>query len=194
MLVTVPNKQAYRLLNHGPTVLVTSAHGNQVNIMAAAWNMPLDFDPPRIAIVIDKNTFTRELIEASGSFAINVPCCMQADMVVKVGSSSGRELLSKKVDNKFSEFNLTTFAATQIKAPLLEGCVAWLECKIIPEPHIQNTYDLFLAEVVAAYADDRVFSNGHWHFEGHDDLRTIHHVAGGAFMAIGEAFSTHLGK
>ena len=162
--------------------------------MAAAWNMPLDFDPPRIAIVIDKNTFTRKLIEASGSFAINVPCRMQADMVVKVGSSSGQELLSKEIDNKFSEFNLTTFAAAQIKAPLLEGCVAWLECKIIPEPHIQNTYDLFLAEVVAAYADDRVFSNGRWHFEGHDNLRTIHHVAGGAFMAIGEAFSTHLGK
>ncbi len=43
-------EQAYRLLNHGPTVLVTTAHGEQRNIMAAAWNMPLDFDPPKIAI------------------------------------------------------------------------------------------------------------------------------------------------
>lgn len=180
---------AYRLLNHGPTVLVTSAHGNKTNIMAVAWNMPLDFDPPRIAIVIDKKTFTRELIESSGSFVINVPSRMQADMVVKVGSSSGRELMGKEVNNKFHEFNLTTFAASQIDVPLLEGCVAWLACKIIPEPHIQNTYDLFIAEVVAAYADDRVFSDGHWHFEGHDDLRTIHHVAGGAFFAIGEQFN-----
>lgn len=66
--------------------------------------------------------------------------------------------------------------------------MAWLECKVIPEPHIQNNYDLFLAEVVAAYADARVFSDGRWDFEGHDDLRTIHHVAGGAFFNIGEAF------
>jgi len=161
--------------------------------MAAAWNMPLDFDPPKIAIVIDKNTYTRELMGASGTFAINVPCRAQAELVVQVGSSSGRELLGKSPDNKFEAFNLPTFAASKINAPLLQGCVAWLECKIIPEPHIQDTYDLFLAEVVAAQADERVFSDGRWHFEGRDQenldkLRTIHHVAGGAFMSIGDAF------
>jgi len=181
-------EKAYRLLNHGPTVLVSTRHGTQRNIMAAAWNMPLDFDPPKIAIVIDKSTYTRELIEASGSFAVNVPCRAQAEMVVRVGSSSGRELLGKEADNKFAAFDLPTFAASKIDAPLVTGCVAWLECKLIPEPHIQDTYDLFLAEVVAAHADERVFSDGRWHFEGHDELRTIHHVAGGNFMAIGEAF------
>lgn len=151
--------------------------------MAAAWNMPLDFNPPRIAIVIDKKTYTRELIEASGSFAINVPCRVQAEMVVKVGSSSGRELVGKAQDNKFAAFDLPTFAASQIDAPLVEGCVAWLECKVIAEPHIQKTYDLFLGEVVAAYADERVFSDGRWHFEGHDELRTLHHVSGGFFFS-----------
>jgi len=193
MKTTLALEKAYRLLNHGPTVLVSTRHGNQINVMAAAWNMPLDFDPPKIAIVIDKSTYTRELIEASGTFAINVPCRAQAEIVVRVGSGSGRELLGKQPDNKFAAFDLPTFAASKIDAPLLEGCVAWLECKLIPEPHIQNTYDLFLAEVVAAHADERVFSDGRWHFEGFDDLRTIHHVAGGAFMAIGEAFTTRAG-
>ena len=181
--------QAYRLLNHGPTVLVTTAHGEQRNVMAAAWNMPLDFDPPKVAIVIDKNTYTRELVLATGSFAINVPCRAQAEMVVKVGSSSGRELLDKEPANKFAAFKLTAFSASKIAAPLLEGCVAWLECTLIPEPHNQDTYDLYLAEVVAAWADDRVFSDGHWHFEGHDDLRTIHHVAGGHFFIPGESIT-----
>lgn len=156
--------------------------------MAAAWNMPLDFDPPRIAIVIDKKTYTRELMEASGSFAINVPCRAQAEMVVRVGSSSGRELLGKVPENKFAAFNIPTFAASKIAAPLVEGCVAWLECRVIPEPHNQSAYDLFVAEVVAAHADDRVFSDGRWHFEGHDELRTIHHVSGGSFFTAGEAF------
>lgn len=180
--------QAYRLLNHGPTILVTSRHAGRQNIMAAAWNVPLDFDPPKMIVVIDKNTYTRELIEASGTFAINVPCVAQIDTVQKVGSSSGRDL---KHTDKFAEYGLETFPAKEIVAPLLKGCVAWLECKIIPEPHNQNTYDLFIAEVVAAYADERVFSGGHWHFEGHDQetydkLRTIHHVAGGSFFATGE--------
>jgi hypothetical protein len=48
---------ASRLINHGPTVLVTSAHGGRRNVMAAAWSMPVEFTPPRIAIVIDKKTY-----------------------------------------------------------------------------------------------------------------------------------------
>ncbi|MDP1657930.1 MAG: flavin reductase family protein [Methylotenera sp.] len=179
--------KAYRLLNHGPTILVSASHNGKQNIMAAAWNMPLDFDPPKITVVIDKSAYTRELIEASGTFAINVPCVAQIDIVRKVGTTSGRDLVDT---DKFAQYGLETFPATEINAPLLKGCVAWLECKLIPEPHNQNTYDLFIAEVVAAHADERVFSNGYWRFEGHnkdeyDKLRTIHHIAGGAFFATG---------
>jgi len=182
-MVNVDLAKAYRLLNHGPTILVTSSHAGRHNIMAAAWNVPLDFDPPRIIVVIDKNTYTRELIEASGSFAINIPCVAQIDTVQQVGTCSGREF---KDTDKFAQFGLQTFPAKAIAAPLLKGCVGWLECKVIPEPHNQDTYDLFIAEVVAAYADERAFSDGRWHFEGHDDLRTIHHAAGGSFFAAGE--------
>jgi len=42
-LQPVPLAKACRLLNHGPTVLVSAAHGGPRNVMAAAWNMPLDF-------------------------------------------------------------------------------------------------------------------------------------------------------
>ncbi len=52
--------KSYRLLNHGPTVIVTSAHAGRNNVMAAAWSMALDFDPPKVTGVIDKNTFTLE--------------------------------------------------------------------------------------------------------------------------------------
>ncbi|MDD2934266.1 MAG: flavin reductase family protein [Methylotenera sp.] len=194
MIKPVDLSKAYRLLNHGPTILISSSHNGKQNIMAAAWCTPLDFDPPRITVVIDKNTYTRELIEASGGFAINVPCVAQLDTVRKVGTSSGRDLADA---DKFALYGLETFNAQQITAPLLKGCVAWLECKVIPEPHNQNTYDLFIAEVVVAYADERVFSDGHWHFEGHDQealdkLRTIHHVAGGAFFATGAAIQASI--
>jgi hypothetical protein len=82
---------ASRLINHGPTVLVTSAHGGRRNIMAAAWSMPVEFTPPRIAVVIDKSTFTRELIAASGAFAICLPGTALADLTFAVGSASGRD-------------------------------------------------------------------------------------------------------
>lgn len=44
MINAVDLRKAYRILNHGPTVLITSAHAGKQNLMAAAWNMPLDFD------------------------------------------------------------------------------------------------------------------------------------------------------
>ncbi|MBX9705608.1 MAG: flavin reductase family protein [Gammaproteobacteria bacterium] len=183
-MINVSLKSAYRLLNHGPTILVSAHHNDIQNVMAAAWACALDFDPPKITVVIDKSAYTRELIEAAGTFAINVPCVAQVDIVRKVGTTSGRDM---KDTDKFAEYGLETFSATEIDAPLLKGCVAWLECKLITELHNQNTYDLFIAEVVAAHADERVFSDGHWHFEGHDELRTIHHIAGGAFFATGVA-------
>jgi flavin reductase (DIM6/NTAB) family NADH-FMN oxidoreductase RutF len=71
-------EHASRLGNHGPTVLITSAHGERRNVMVAAWSMPVEFTPPRIAVVIDKHTFTRELITRSGTFGICIPGAAQA--------------------------------------------------------------------------------------------------------------------
>ncbi len=178
--------KAYRLLNHGPTVLVSAAAGGRRNIMAAAWAMPLDFDPPKVAVVLDKSTWTRKLLEESGEFALQVPTVSQLDLTQALGSRSGLEMAEQGAD-KFAAFGLETFAGTATGAPLLAGCAAWLECRLVPEPGIQQSYDLFLGEVVAAQADSRVFSQGRWHFAGHDALRTIHHVAGGHFLVDGAA-------
>jgi flavin reductase (DIM6/NTAB) family NADH-FMN oxidoreductase RutF len=184
----VPLAKAYRLLNHGPTVLVSAAHAGRRNLMAAAWAMPLDFEPPKVAVVLDKSTYTRTLIEAAGHFALNLPTRAQAGLTHALGSSSGRELLEREGRDKFEAYGLASFEGPATGSPLLEGCVAWLECRLLPEPALQARYDLFLAEVLAAQADARVFRAGRWHFDEADPaLRTIHHVAGGHFLATGEA-------
>jgi len=186
--------KSYLLLNHGPTVLVSSAHGGRQNVMAAAWNMALDFDPPKVAVVIDKATLTRELVEASGEFVLNVPAREQAALTLAVGTQSGREVdkFSLKVGADSlcvpgKALRAQATAASVVAAPLIEGCLAWLECRVIAEPHIEQTYDLFLAEVVAAWADPEAFSNGRWHFPD-DARRSIHYQAGGRFFATGDAF------
>jgi flavin reductase (DIM6/NTAB) family NADH-FMN oxidoreductase RutF len=169
---------AYRLLNHGPVTLVSSAHHAARNVMAAAWAMPLDFDPPKVAVVIDATTYTRTLIEPSGEFALNIPCRAMAEEVLKAGSVSGKDL------DKFAYAELATFPATIIHPPLIDGCVAWLECRVLPRPDNEQRHDLFIAEVVAAQADDRAFRDGHWEFED-DDLRTLHYFGGGTFAVTG---------
>lgn len=181
--------RAYRLMNHGPTVLVSARHAGRDNVMAAAWAMPLDFDPPKVVVVLDKSTFTRTLVEGSGAFALNIPCRGIADAAYAVGSRSAHE-----VADKFAASGLGRFAGSVLDVPLVEGCVGWLECRLVREPHNEQAYDLFIAEVVAAQADARVFSDGRWHFAPeHDALRTIHHVAGGAFLVAGETVQARAG-
>ena len=47
---------ASRLLNHGPTILITSydAPSDRRNVMAAAWSMPVEFAPPRTILVYSR--------------------------------------------------------------------------------------------------------------------------------------------
>jgi flavin reductase (DIM6/NTAB) family NADH-FMN oxidoreductase RutF len=130
--------------------------------------------------VISSDSLTRELIERSGEFAINLPTVALLDAVYRCGSSSGRE------GDKLAAAGLTTFPASQVAAPLIEGCVGWLECRLRDEPRLRQEYDLLIADVVAAWADDAVFRDGMWRFEGQPDKRTVHHVSQGVFLASGE--------
>jgi flavin reductase (DIM6/NTAB) family NADH-FMN oxidoreductase RutF len=171
-------EHASRLINHGPTVLVTSSDGKRRNVMAAAWSMPVEFTPPRIAIVIDKRTFTRELISASGTFAVIIPGAAAIDLTYAVGNVSGREI------DKFQRFNIASIAGPKLGLPLLEaGCSAWMECRLISEPHTEDAYDTCFGEVIAAASDPRAFRNGHWELDSSNvDLHTIHHLGAGNFV------------
>jgi flavin reductase (DIM6/NTAB) family NADH-FMN oxidoreductase RutF len=122
------------------------------------------------------STFTRELVLASGRFALNIPCRAIADLTYTVGSTSGRD------EDKFARYGIGAFAGTALGLPLIEGCVAWLECRHIPEPHSEDAYDTFFGEVVAAQADARVFASGRCALNGSNaDLHTLHHLGGGTF-------------
>lgn len=177
-------EHASRLINHGPTVLVTtrSRDGSRRNIMAAAWSMPVEFTPPRIAIVVDKKTFTRELLADSGAFGICIPGAQLVDLSYAVGSTTGREL------DKFAQLGIDAVPGPALGVPVLEaGCAAWLECRWIPEAHTEEAYDTCFGEVLAAAADERVFQRGRWSFR--DDnraLQTIHHLGAGNFVSAGQ--------
>jgi flavin reductase (DIM6/NTAB) family NADH-FMN oxidoreductase RutF len=179
--VPVELKRSYRLINHGPTTLITSAAGGRRNVMAAAWVVALDFDPPKLAAVIAQDTFTRQLVDESGEFVVNLPTRALADLTWTVGSVSGREL------DKFARYGIATEPATRVSAPLVAGCAAWLECRVLAEPPIADKYDLFVAEVVAAWADNTLFDGASWRFPS-EASRTIHHLAGGTFFTTGERF------
>jgi flavin reductase (DIM6/NTAB) family NADH-FMN oxidoreductase RutF len=177
-------RHASRLVNHGPTVLVTSAHDGRRNVMAAAWSMPVEFVPPRIAVVIDKKTATAELVAASGVLGLCVPGRAIADITYTVGSTSLHEMAPGS--DKFARWGIGFDDSPTFGVPLVHGCAGWMECRVLPEAHTQSAYDTWFVEVVAAWADERVFAAGHWSFR--DDnaaLHTLHHIGAGLFGTPG---------
>lgn len=177
----------YRLVNHGPTAMISAKADGVENIMSAAWVCALDFAPKaKMMIVVDKQTFTRTLIEKSGLFTVQIPTAAQAELVIKMGES--------RYQNADKIANVERFYQAGFDVPLVSGCAGWIVCKLINEPHNQMEHDLFIGEVQAAWADDRIFENGHWKFdEAPDELKTLHYVAGGQFYRIGKGLTVEKG-
>lgn len=182
---SVALEKAYRLLTHGPTVLVSAQDEQTTDVMAAAWACALEFKPAKVTVVLDKMTKTREIIENSGYFALQIPNLKQLDLVYAVGNMSLHD-----APEKLRQAGVELFQFEDHPIPVVVDCNAWLLCKLIPEPHSQQAHDLFIGEVIAAYADERVFKDGHWQFSAEQpEWKTLHHVAGGHFYTIGDAVS-----
>lgn len=179
----VPLEKSYRLLNHGPTVLVSAEYNGVVDVMAAAWSCALEFSPAKVTIVLDKMTKTRELVEQSGYFVLQIPNFKQLKMTHQLGTTSLHGHADKLTQAGVEIF----YPKDQPSLPLVHGCNGWLLCKVISneEQHVQH--DLFIGEVLAAYADERIFKDGHWQFAtASKDWYSLHYMAGGTFYLIGE--------
>jgi len=125
-------------------------------------------------------------VQASGVLALNVPGAALADLTYTAGSTSGRELQADGAD-KFRRYGIATFAGPRLGLPLVEGCVAWLECRLLDEPRARDAYDTFFVEVLAALADPAVFAQGRWSFrDDNRPLHTLHHLGGGVFAVAGD--------
>lgn len=182
-IVPVDLEKAYRLLNIGATVIVSASHDDVDDAMPAAWNMPLDFAPFKAGVVVDASHFTRKLIDQSGFFALQIPTVGILQKTLALGSVSKNDEPEKLEKSGAQFFRLGNYAL-----PLVEGCAGWMIFKVIPEARNEKNYDLIFGECVAAWADKRVFEDGHWQFEkAPSELRTLHYVAGGHFYAIGDA-------
>lgn len=177
-MIDVDLKYAYRLLGLGSVVMVSSYDENDVpNLMTCAWNCCLDFDPPKAILVLGSGSKTRANIEKTHELIINIPSNKQKDLVLAVGSKHGFDV------NKFEENNIEAKKSKLVNAPVVDGCIGYLECKVIDEPEMQKKYDIVMVEIVAAYADEQAFDGQKYTLNS--ELTTIHHLADDKLVATG---------
>jgi flavin reductase (DIM6/NTAB) family NADH-FMN oxidoreductase RutF len=182
-LTPIKLEHASRLINHGPTVLVCAEHQGRRNLMAAAWSMPVEFTPPRIAVVIDKSTHTAELVRRSGMLGLCVPPRALVDLTTTVGQVTGHGIAAP--EDKFARYGIAFEPGPVLGMPLVVGSVACMEARVIDTDATRTTqsaYDTWFVEVVHAAADERVFAQGRWSFrDDNAPLHTLHHLGGGVY-------------
>jgi flavin reductase (DIM6/NTAB) family NADH-FMN oxidoreductase RutF len=168
---------ARRLLAGGPVVLVTTRWHGVANVMPAAWNMPLSHDPPLVGIAVHPSRHTYDMLRFSEEFALNVPGRRLMNHVQYLGMVSGRDV------QKIELAKLPTFKAQHVDAPLLEGCLAYIECSVL-EVLPLGDHHLFVGKVLAAQAEGEAFEES-WLLED-DDYKPLHYLGGELYAILGE--------
>ncbi len=164
----------FRLVNHGPVVLITSGRGKQVNAAPIAWNVPVSDEPPLFAIAVERGIYTHELIRKTKEFTVNVPVSGQLEAVKFCGKHSGRER------NKIRDCGLVLQKGIKIKTPHVRGCAGFFECRV-EKTVSAGGQDVFIGRVLSAYAAKDYFDGKTASPSG----KTFHHLGRGVFVETG---------
>ncbi len=167
----LPLSKVYQLLEPGPVVLLTTARKGRPNVMTMSWHMMVEFEPPQVACIVSCANYSFAALRATGECVIAIPARKLATKAVKVGNSSGRDI------DKFATFGLTRMPAKRVAPPLIAGCFANLECKVI-DTRFVNKYNLFILEVLKAWIDP-----------AQKNPKTIHHRGYGTFVVDGDTIT-----
>mgnify|MGYP006287458209 CR=1 FL=1 len=171
--VDVPVESAHRMINHGPVVLVSTCdEGGKYNIAPIAWSSPVHKTPPRLLVVIGTRHKTYDNIKASKEFIVCVPHASQVNMVQKTGSVSGKEA------DKFEDMNIEAFTGKKVNAKVPQGCIGYLECRVVDSLEV-GLVEIFVGEPVAAAADKEAFDE-RLHTEK-EAGKTLHHLGNRIF-------------
>jgi flavin reductase (DIM6/NTAB) family NADH-FMN oxidoreductase RutF len=131
-------KTVLRLFTYG-VYAVTARQGAEVSLMTANWLTQCSFEPPLIVLAVEVDSHSRQVIEASGAFAINLYESGQRELAGSLGRTFAKH------PEKVSDTAWTPSPHTG--SPLLPNTLGWIECKIISNMPAGD-HILFVAEVL----------------------------------------------
>jgi flavin reductase (DIM6/NTAB) family NADH-FMN oxidoreductase RutF len=132
--------QLRRVLSRFPTgvTIVATKHrpsgvcGLTVNAFAS-----VSLEPPLVLVCVDRGSNTHGCIEASGVFTVNVL------------ATGHEELATAFAQKREDKFDGVGHRLAHTGAPIIDGVVAWLECRVT-EVLEGGDHTIFLGEVLGA--------------------------------------------
>ena len=108
-------------------VLLTTKNGEKVNSMTIGWGMlGMLWGEPYFLAFVREGRFTREQLDASKEFTVNIPRGeIDKRILGYCGSRSGRDI------DKLKDLGLTLVDAETVQAPAIKELPMTLECRVI---------------------------------------------------------------
>jgi flavin reductase (DIM6/NTAB) family NADH-FMN oxidoreductase RutF len=123
--------ETIRKLKDPGLLLVSTNKQGKNNVMTIGWGLiGVFWGKPVFTVSVRSSSYTRELIEDSGEFTVNVPEEGMNDIVQYCGEVSGRE------HDKFSECKLSLLPSRFVRVPIIEQCKLHYECRVVQRTDI----------------------------------------------------------
>ena len=119
----------------------------RADIIALGWKMYTSSYPRMVAISVGKTRHSHGLISQGGEFVLAIPGEDMAEAVLYCGTHSGRDV------DKFREAKLTPCRARFVKPPLIEECIANMECRVVGKLDTGD-HTIFVGEIVASWVSE----------------------------------------
>ncbi len=143
-------KYVMRQWASGVSIVTMQAEERRHGLTVSGF-LSLSPEPPLVLISIGQELTSDTLLQASGAYAVNF---LRDD----------QQKLSDRFAGRLGEIDrfegLTTHTAAT-GAPILEDCLAWLDCRVVSS-QVVGDHTLFIGEVVAAGVNDAVKPLIYW--------------------------------
>lgn len=169
---------ARRMLNPGPLTIVTTSWRAGSNAAPIAWTMPLAMEPPLIGLAIHPHRHTADMIRFSEEFVINIPGPDLLKVAHFLGSQRGLDT------KKLEAAGVDLLSGLRLDAPLIDGCLAWIECGLRDVIPIGD-HTLFVGEAVKVQALEEAYA-GSWKLED-PRYSPVVYLGGNRYASISEA-------
>lgn len=137
----------YRKYPEWIVLIATCDRHGRYNVMPAGWSMFTSHEPPLYAVSVGLTRYTHDVIMETEEFVVAVPTAEMARDIRHSGTNSGPDKLAH------TSFDLVP--GEKVKAPLINGSLANLECKL-HSAHRTGDHTIFVGEIVKGhYAGER---------------------------------------
>ena len=122
-----------------PVCVVTVDAAGQKAGLTVVSLVSLSLEPPLVGVAVRRHAALHELLREAGAFAVSILAAGQDSLAQHFARGVPPIALWQRIETREGELD----------APLLEGALGWIECRVASE-HPAGDHTFFVGDVVSA--------------------------------------------